>query len=499
MYINFSNDNSELRRRSIEEEERLMAIRYVLEAKNANNTAQAAAVAVGGGGGGINLSPGLYTVADDGLIYSYDTFTNFPIEGGLLGGFPAAYTVCCDKGDGTFYYLFNNGGFYFGTIDSNGSVTDYDPTNLNDVAVSGSPMSLYLEANGDLIMVDAKDKGYFHNIIRLVPDSQTRTVIATLVQETGSFGSPSWQVRSLFKYNEEVYGIVRDNDTTVHKIGKFNINTGYFDGGEFPINDMQLYRDGQLSNNQGDPNDWIVRSVVQGNDGIVYMTAFYDDPITEQFEFGIFAIAYGPNGLQDANWLKSANILGTEAASLFNGYASTYVYPDYGTLALRWDPIGNQNSTTPLAVTYELSNFTGGPLSITNMQKSSNYNVWPVGSVDSVTLDETKYLEFSITAPDSTQFRTVTYAKLSYISAPGASCRFAAIRSSADSFADTIAQVQFSGLYDGFETLVFDVSSLTPTNEITFRLYFWGAETNDNWVDLVSTYLGGAGLSVYTT
>lgn len=485
MYINFSNDNSELRRRNIEEEERSMAIRYVLEARNANNAAQAAAI-----GGGAGPLSSLYTVSSSGLIYSYDTFTNFPIEGGIYGGFPE-YTICCDKGDGTFYYLFHEGGFYFGTIDSNGSVTEYNAASIDDVAVSGAPLSLYREPDGSLIMLDAKDKAYFHNIIRLVPNSETLEVDATLVHESGSFSSPSWQVRSLFTYNGDVYGIVRDGEVGLKKIGKFDINTGDFAGGEFPINEMKLYREGQLS------NDWILTSVVQGTAGTVYMTAFYIDPITEQYEFGIFAISNGPNGLQDANWLKFGYIGEGQyiAGSLFNGYESTYVYPDYGTLALRWDPIGEQDSNAPLEVAYEATNFTGGSLAITDMTKSSNTNVWPVGSVDAQTIDETKYLEFSITAPESTQFKTVVYSKLSYNLF---SCSFAAIRSSADSFATNISQINVS-LGAGFETLVFDVSSLVPTGEITFRIYFWGAESNDRWTDLASTYSLGTGLSVYTT
>jgi hypothetical protein len=462
--------------------------------------AAAGASGVGGGGEG-NSRTILYEVATNGHIYSYeDNGVEFPLDGGFTS-FPAQ-TVCCDRGDGSFYYLFfwNDGiaaGYYFGTIDSVGNITNYGH-NLDDVAVTGYGIkSMYLEPDGNLIIADGKEKAIFTNIIRIVPNTENNSAVATLVNNVGLIGGTDL-LQGLFTYNGEVWGVVYNYLVSYREIGRYDINLPGFTVGR-EKNGMVLYRDGQICQNGTDPNDWTLISVTQGGDGRVYMSAFYPDPVTHGYEWGIFEIADGATGLQYAYWLKAGYPNGQNVTSLFNGYASTYVAPpepDYGTLVLRWDPVGSNNSNTPLSVTTVAVGFQASSLSLVGMTGSTNTDVWPVPADADVSINTSKYLEFSVTAPAGTRFNALNYTKRSY---NNVTCSYGAVRSSLDGYASNISQVrinqsantQTSSFYLGNMPLV--------SGSITFRIYFWGAYSPD-WMDLVSTAAdpAGTGLSIYT-
>ncbi|CAB4174753.1 hypothetical protein UFOVP1247_37 [uncultured Caudovirales phage] len=180
----------------------------------------------------------------------------------------------------------------------------------------------------------------------------------------------------------------------------------------------------------------------------------------------------------------------TTKPAIFELYSDGAAVDD--TLVLRWNPTGPQDSEIPLPVSFEATNFTGSDLS-NGYNQNTNTGCWPVEAAQDTEINLTQYLEFGISAPLNTQFKTVTYTKESY---NYVSCPIATIRSSADSYTENIEQVIVDPLR-GIQTLVFDVSSLAPTNEINFRIYFWGA-TGYDYVDLTSTERGGTGLSVYT-
>jgi hypothetical protein len=227
--------------------------------------------------------------------------------------------------------------------------------------------------------------------------------------------------------------------------------------------------------------------------GVLWSYASQFPEITEQWEFGIFEIIDGLNRLQECNWLKFGYVANNQITTLFNGPVSTFIPPDYGTLVLRWDPTGPQDSHNPLPVGFTGPGFTADPLTVVNIETGTNTNVYPVGAIYSTTIDETAYLEFDIGAPNETQFKTITYTKISY---NGYTCTKSSIRSSLDSYASDIVQINVNPSVS-IETLVFDVSNLPPVNEINFRIYFWNAASPD-WMDLASTNIYGTGLSVYT-
>jgi len=181
----------------------------------------------------------------------------------------------------------------------------------------------------------------------------------------------------------------------------------------------------------------------------------------------------------------------TTKPAIFELY-SNGVTPSPGVLVLQWNPTGPQNSSSTLPVSFQAENFTGSDLS-SGYGNSTNDGCWPVLASQDTDIQPAQYLEFSVSAPINTEFGTVTYTKESYFYA---SCPIASIRSSADSYAADIDQVIVDPL-SGIQTLAFDVSLLAPTNEITFRIYFWGA-TDIDYVDLTSTERGGTGLCVYT-
>jgi hypothetical protein len=459
-----------------------------------NQAPAAAAGASGVGGGGEGIGGGLYQITTSGRIYSFDSDVEFPIGGGF-SAFPQQ-AICCDRGDGSFYYLFFwEAGFFFGTIDAEGTISIYEH-NIDDVADTGTPMSLYLEPDGNLIMVDSKDKSIFNKIIRIVPNAEQSTATATLVKAVGDLNQ-SYKLHMLFTYNGDVYAMSTMTSTPYERvIGRYDITQGDFVPGA-TLNTMYLYRNGQLSSD-GSPNYWSEVSVVQARNGTVYMTAFYPDPVTLQYEFGIFEVQMtGQAGIQRANWVKDAYPANNQTTlTLFNGYASTYVEPpQLKDLILMWDPIGPNNSNTPLIPAHIRAGYAAGELTIVGMPKSQNTDVWPVGAVSGNSIDTSKYLEFSVSVPAITKLKTITYTKRSYFDITS---NAAAIRSSVNSFASNITQISVNAAA-GTQTLVFDISSLPLIDgTVTFRIYFWGA-TGQDWLDLVSEAANpaGTGLQVF--
>jgi len=262
--------------------------------------AAAAAGASGVGGGGEGRITGLYEVATDGNIYSYD-------DGSItLGSFFPEPAVCCDRGDGSFYYVFQwNTTYYFGTFNwTTGQLTPYTH-NLDDVAQSGTypAKSLYLEPGGNLIMADGKGKAVFTNIIRIVPNAVTANAVATVVSTASEFSGGDY-LTNLFTYNGDVWGIDAHSTTAggYYNIGRYDIDRPGFVTG-YPVNELLLYT---AAGDQVDPGDVIVVSVVQATDSRVYMIAFYQDPVTSGDDFGVFEIVEGQNGLQQANFQRLA-------------------------------------------------------------------------------------------------------------------------------------------------------------------------------------------------
>jgi hypothetical protein len=262
----------------------------------------AAAGASGVGGGGEGNVTGLYEVVTDGNIYSYD-------DGSItLDSLFPAPAVCCDRGDGSFYYVFQwNTTYYFGTFNwSTGQLTQYTH-NLDNVAQSGNyPVkSLYLEPGGNLIMADGKGKAVFTNIIRIVPNAVTKNAVATVVATAGNGNE---YLQNLFTYNGDVWGIAAQFNTTAgsyYNIGRYDIDRPGFVTG-YPVNELLLYNADGV---QIDSNQFTSISVVQATNSRVYMTAFYQDTtVTNQYDFGVFEIVEGQNGLQQANFQRLAYI-----------------------------------------------------------------------------------------------------------------------------------------------------------------------------------------------
>jgi len=275
--------------------------------------AAAAAGASGVGGGGEGRVTGLYEVATDGNIYSYDDD-----QSQFTSMFPEP-AVCCDRGDGSFYYVFQwNSTYYFGTFNwTTGQLTQYTH-NLDDVAQSGNypAKSLYLEPSGNLIMADGKGNAVFTNIIRIVPNAVTENAVATVVATAGNGNE---YLTNLFTYNGDVWGIDEHSTTggSYYNIGRYDIDRPGFVTG-YPVNELLVYT---AAGDQVNPGNVSVISVVQATDSRVYMTAFYQDTtVTSQYDFGIFEITAGNTGLQQANFQRLAYVNnGADIAfSLFN-------------------------------------------------------------------------------------------------------------------------------------------------------------------------------------
>ena len=262
----------------------------------------AAAGASGVGGGGEGNITGLYEVVTDGNIYSYD-------DGSItLDSLFPQPAVCCDRGDGSFYYVFQwNATYYFGTFNwSTGQLTQYTH-NLDNVAQSGNypAKSLYLEPGGNLIMADGKGKAIFTNIIRIVPNTVTENAVATVVATAGNGNE---YLMNLFTYNGDVWGINSEYNNTAggyYTIGRYDIDRPGFVTG-YPVNELLLYNEDDV---QIDSNNLTPISVVQATNSRVYMTAvYYDTTVTNQYDFGVFEIIEGQNGLQLAKFQRLAYI-----------------------------------------------------------------------------------------------------------------------------------------------------------------------------------------------
>lgn len=300
-FINWGNETPEQKqlRRKIEEDHFQNAmIRKVFEARSSANS-----VGVTGVGTGNNNAPA-YGYAIDGSIYAVNSLRQFNISftSGENAQFPTE-AILCEAPGNYFYYLFyyNDGleynGFYFGKINSlTGKITTNNAGNLAEVASNKTPSSLYLEPNGNLIMLDSKFAGIPKNIIRIDTDYNGTgewhaSEVSIVDPATQEFGA----LLCLFTVDGEVYGVSAGVDPNYERmVGKYDITLPEHITGT--NNAIQLYKNDLLIT-----NNFEVTSVVQGKDSIVYANCFYLDPDTEGYEFGIFNLDV-TTGI--ANWIK---------------------------------------------------------------------------------------------------------------------------------------------------------------------------------------------------
>jgi len=160
---------------------------------------------------------------------------------------------------------------------------------------------LYLESSGDLIMLDSKAWNSFKTIIRIDTNYQNTgewfgTEVSTVNAETQEFGG----LTTLFTVGGTVYGISSGTDPDyIRTVGQYDINEPEYIAGT--TSNVNLYKNDYHINNSGNYYDYAVISVVRSSDGKVYLSAFYPDPDTEGFEFGLFNLNV-TTGV--ANWIK---------------------------------------------------------------------------------------------------------------------------------------------------------------------------------------------------
>ena len=255
------------------------------------NPAQAAGASSTGGG----VTTGLYGVAYNGLIYSIDTLVNWDFG----DQFPDQ-TVCCDKGDGTFYASFfwqGNGIFWFGTINgTTGEIIPYDH-NIDEVAQTGTPCSLHLEPDGSVIMLDNKYKKGVRGLIRIEIDGTTAD--ATYLTEVSDVNG---LLMCTFSKGDEAWGIKGSTETRHWSIGQISVNTGEFLPGWHEI----ILKKNGLTLNYGDNIDNLLAlsaTYVASRNKTYISTIYPDDPDTGEFEVGIFEVDT-ETGV--ANWLEFA-------------------------------------------------------------------------------------------------------------------------------------------------------------------------------------------------
>jgi hypothetical protein len=306
----------ELRKQSLEQFS-VLRRRALFEAQQ-NIPITTAAAGSSSGGNGYNTGI-FYGCANDGFIYdavSLEKFvTYFPEGGGAQNTAFPGETLLCNSGEGYFYYLFylvqdTYNGFYFGTIDSKtGAININNIGNLGDVAQNKTPASLYLEPSGNLIMLDNKNLGSNRNIIRIDTNyNDNGSWHGVLVNEVDAGTQPYGQLQSLFTANDNVYAISQlfDNVPIGLTIGKYDINEPGYVAGE--AKELQMYKNGYRINNGGNFYEITIVSIVQGLDGLVYLSSFYTDPDTEGYEFGLFQVDLTTGY---ANWIKFAYVSGS--------------------------------------------------------------------------------------------------------------------------------------------------------------------------------------------
>uniref|UniRef100_UPI0035664C44 beta strand repeat-containing protein n=1 Tax=Lutibacter sp. TaxID=1925666 RepID=UPI0035664C44 len=177
--------------------------------------------------------------------------------------------------------------------------------------------------------------------------------------------------------------------------------------------------------------------------------------------------------------------------------ATIYLISD---LILQYDPTGYHEGS-PLTPSYIQSGFVASDLS-GPLLTCCNTDVLPVGQITSSPIAQLdSYLEFDVTpSTSSLSLDRMQYSRRSYY---GTASSLASIRSSLDGFTSDISliSVNSSIVYPQTEELIFNLTSLPAiTENITFRIYFFGATSNfSDWDDLASTNAGGNGIRLYAT
>jgi hypothetical protein len=230
--------------------------------KNTPVAPPAVAAGLGTGSGGANTLLGLYGVANDGLIYSLDDFTNLPFN---YIPFPTSPAVC-NGGDGYIYAVVDYGEIAFLSINiATGELLFY-VNDISDFSQKGAN-SLYREESGSFIYVDnASKKSAVTNIIRITIDGPG-TATATLVNSIDSNVTGEFLLKQLYLVDGSVWATSLAIDS-FELTGPFDIDTGQFTQQPYEINTA-------LKNGEPVNIDWIT-SCVQSN-GIIYIYSVYDN------------------------------------------------------------------------------------------------------------------------------------------------------------------------------------------------------------------------------
>jgi hypothetical protein len=229
--------------------------------------AAATGAGLGTGSGGANVIPGLYGVADNGLIYNVGDFTNLPFDEQPFPNMP----VVCNGGDGYLYaaVLFDGSG-YFLRINIATGFTDLLDNDIDNFTQKGLA-SLYREPSGSFILVDNADKkSSVTNIIRITIDTSD-FASASLVNSIDSSATGGFFLKQLTLVSDSVgmsvwaTGILDDGFNT-EIIGPFDIETGEYTAEPLVIT---AYKNGEPFS-----VDWIGSSVE--SNGVLYINALYD-------------------------------------------------------------------------------------------------------------------------------------------------------------------------------------------------------------------------------
>ena len=166
---------------------------------------------------------------------------------------------------------------------------------------------------------------------------------------------------------------------------------------------------------------------------------------------------------------------------------------------VQYDPVGPQGSSIGVFPINNPPSITATELTQIGFAGWGNTDVWPVGQIGaaSATLDPAIYVTFSVDSSTLATFTSLTYSRRSYVSDGN---RSATVRTSLDNFTTDAAVV--TGIDpQGDQLIDFNLSGLAPTlGLVEFRLYFYDAPiAGADWVDLVSTNVGGTGLTLNGT
>lgn len=284
------------------EQEMLEQMMLYEAARNAQQ--QAAITASGAGGGYFPKDLGLFVIASDGYVYSFDELSNPSIPNQEPFN---TFTQCCDRGNGSFYFLSFNDSWYIGYMNQDGTYFLYD-NNIDDFAQPGPSCALYREPSGSLIMVDGKfKKSDYQHIIRIEIDDELGTATATEVSTVDVIADGL--ILSLFTYNGDVWAL---GGTDAPAIGPFDIDEPAFSGEPYGI---KLYKNGVEV--IFDINIGNLQQTISGN---VYINAVFEDPDTLTSEGGFFKVELESpiDGFINANFLKYSYINNEIATTMFN-------------------------------------------------------------------------------------------------------------------------------------------------------------------------------------